>query len=923
MIKSKFLILKVFVFLWALSPVAFAAVEDTTYTLKVDSNCLGNINYITPEAKPNEDGEVSVQPPEGFLHGVWSIDSGYGSIISRDSVRTKVTLRSDVLLTCNQARFIDTLIDTIPKTFSLRDGAFIVRFVAPEDGKYSLIFNKDEMDEDSIPIFRHLGIEEKYTSSYSKGDDRGYNYFKEINKGEEYSYWIEPKGGEEIELSVVKVFHVTVDYKGAGSFRSDYPFLRYGESTSIEAIDGDSWVHTHWSVDSGSTIIENVNSRETMLTAYGPIHVSMYHEWIDTYVIDTTYKTFEIKDDDFVCFVDFKPYTKGDHYIIFDDDFTPYALFNYGIGSNIFSQAVELEGMQNWREPAYFKLNVTDTSNYHYFYFYYCNMEDESYTVKFSPIMEIKYTHKAGLENRALSNILYGEEKSLYAQERIGFQFREWVIDSGSIEILEREGNRVRFKSKTSGTLMALYDTTAYHEIDKNPSSWEFVQDTILGNYYDGVFFQFTSPKAGGYGIELMASDSVNKELSYLGSNKEAFEVFKESGDSSIIVNFISDSIGQKHYFRVRPTINEGDTSTFDIRIIDAYTIDVFNSGNAVSYVDSVDRSSNARDTVQLHFEPDLGYELDYWEVTKGTATLENPNKKEPYLVLADDDVEVLAHVKKRDNHSISFKPIILNTTYDAIDSITEKGLWLKFENQLPGEYTLHVEDLFGLVEKRIDVHPDLGIQDPYSETYRGHYSYEFEILDSIGSMYFHVTGVGDLDIEKDLYIYVVPRNSSFRLISQTSFEASDTSSVFGQSSSNGEWQQGSLSPYYGPSEPNDGATVWGVNLNSNYSAGTFSQLTFSDIQIPDIPFAQISFSQWMKGESQKDYASVYAQDSTNEKFLIYSNSEKVLNWAEVTLNISQFMGQSIDLIFEFQSDSSHVADGWYIDDLKLLGVEP
>jgi hypothetical protein len=47
-----------------------------------------------------------------------------------------------------------------------------------------------------------------------------------------------------------------------------------------------------------------------------------------------------------------------------------------------------------------------------------------------------------------------------------------------------------------------------------------------------------------------------------------------------------------------------------------------------------------------------------------------------------------------------------------------------------------------------------------------------------------------------------------------------------------------------------------------------------------------------------------------------------VANWTEVALDLTPYVGGTRYLTFEFYSDQSNVAEGWYLDDILVTGVE-
>jgi HYR domain/Immunoglobulin domain/Immune inhibitor A-like, MAM domain len=71
--------------------------------------------------------------------------------------------------------------------------------------------------------------------------------------------------------------------------------------------------------------------------------------------------------------------------------------------------------------------------------------------------------------------------------------------------------------------------------------------------------------------------------------------------------------------------------------------------------------------------------------------------------------------------------------------------------------------------------------------------------------------------------------------------------------------------------------------------------------------------------ESGWDFARVYIDSIDTTQ--IWSSSSPATSWALVTLDLSAFVGGSVTLRFEFTSDASNTAEGWYLDDIELTGA--
>ncbi len=57
------------------------------------------------------------------------------------------------------------------------------------------------------------------------------------------------------------------------------------------------------------------------------------------------------------------------------------------------------------------------------------------------------------------------------------------------------------------------------------------------------------------------------------------------------------------------------------------------------------------------------------------------------------------------------------------------------------------------------------------------------------------------------------------------------------------------------------------------------------------------------------------------DSLTVWSANQPVGEWTQVTVDLSAYVGTSPTLVFEFDTDASGTAEGWYLDDIQVLGL--
>jgi len=154
-----------------------------------------------------------------------------------------------------------------------------------------------------------------------------------------------------------------------------------------------------------------------------------------------------------------------------------------------------------------------------------------------------------------------------------------------------------------------------------------------------------------------------------------------------------------------------------------------------------------------------------------------------------------------------------------------------------------------------------------------------------------------------------------------SSFEGGDAAGFEGT----GDWELGIPTGFdaadFGGPEPvggNTGDYAWGTIIGGQHNPNTFSTLSRT-VDLTGITDASLTFFEWLdSGGNTFDMATVVV----NGEELTLRDGGPTGAWREVTLDLSQFDGQSsVDISFNFETTGVVERVGWYIDDVSVTGV--
>ncbi|MCK4672631.1 choice-of-anchor J domain-containing protein, partial [candidate division WOR-3 bacterium] len=145
------------------------------------------------------------------------------------------------------------------------------------------------------------------------------------------------------------------------------------------------------------------------------------------------------------------------------------------------------------------------------------------------------------------------------------------------------------------------------------------------------------------------------------------------------------------------------------------------------------------------------------------------------------------------------------------------------------------------------------------------------------------------------------------------------------------EWELGT--PTYGPAQTYSGENCWGMDLDNTYENNADCWLKSPQIDLIDYSCAYLSFWVWNWVEDVYDY--VYDPlwlDITTDGITFYPLCSKmggvnddpeipdVGGWSMVALDLTKYLGNTVQIRFRFKSDTYIVQPGSYIDDVHVYG---
>ncbi|MEF2291708.1 S8 family serine peptidase [Virgibacillus dokdonensis] len=145
-------------------------------------------------------------------------------------------------------------------------------------------------------------------------------------------------------------------------------------------------------------------------------------------------------------------------------------------------------------------------------------------------------------------------------------------------------------------------------------------------------------------------------------------------------------------------------------------------------------------------------------------------------------------------------------------------------------------------------------------------------------------------------------------------FEAASAGwTVFGE---NNSWERGV--PTSGPETAASGENVYATNLAGAYESDSNTTLVMPPIDLPKEGDAFLQFNQWYNLENNYDYGHVFISTDQEDWTQLEEISNVSDGWGNMTVDLSDYLGQRVYIGFNLDTDGSVTRDGWYIDDVAL-----
>ncbi len=140
--------------------------------------------------------------------------------------------------------------------------------------------------------------------------------------------------------------------------------------------------------------------------------------------------------------------------------------------------------------------------------------------------------------------------------------------------------------------------------------------------------------------------------------------------------------------------------------------------------------------------------------------------------------------------------------------------------------------------------------------------------------------------------------------------------------STQGIWEVGI--PTTGPGSAYSGDMCWGTRLHAAYPDNNSSTLLSPVVSLPASPNGplQLKFQQWWS-YSDSEYGQVWIYPDGAEPEAISPGFASTSNgWSQYLIDLTPWAGQNVHFGFYHHEGGSYEADGWFIDDVEIIGMD-
>ena len=243
-------------------------------------------------------------------------------------------------------------------------------------------------------------------------------------------------------------------------------------------------------------------------------------------------------------------------------------------------------------------------------------------------------------------------------------------------------------------------------------------------------------------------------------------------------------------------------------------------------------------------------------------------------------------------------------------------GVKLTWEPPIDGDishYNIFRSEVSGSDYEKIDESIINSYSDIYVEEGKTYY-YIINAVDRSGN-------VSDYTVE------VSATAQKVELLFNEDFEEDDGGFVKGVISGTvNDWQWGT--PTSGPKTAASGINLWATNLHGNYSDYSNAYIISPPIVVPDGKIPVLSYTHWYDTSSYLDYGMVEISDNDGATWVnitpaLYNQyTGRIRTWINEEIPLLNYSGKTIRIRFLFYSNYMENYEGWYIDNVRVFGVD-
>jgi hypothetical protein len=307
--------------------------------------------------------------------------------------------------------------------------------------------------------------------------------------------------------------------------------------------------------------------------------------------------------------------------------------------------------------------------------------------------------------------------------------------------------------------------------------------------------------------------------------------------------------------------------------------------------------------------------------------------------------------------NSIMFDPILAPLNYYKFyagpDTIYPNAKFLPLEDQSlkrwPPQVVVNALDNIGIAETEVHYFiNNIANSDSFllesqgNDIFSAYFPMEPDSIYPNDSIFYRIE-ISDLSVAQNKVVLPDSGYFAFRVVDDGgsitfNFEF-DTVGFY----SNGDWQWGA--PVNGPQLAYEGEKVWGTLLNNTYSNGPgLSELVLPEIDLSGFNHAQLEFWHWYDIETQFDGGNIKIRSAQQPEWRIVvpvEGYDVVIDtsfgnpmagqtgfsgvnhdWIPARFNLDRYLGEQVELKFDFGADVTESGLGWYIDLLSVSDQE-